>query len=291
MKLFGVRIRVHPTFFWLLLFLALVTGGQILPWLLVVFAFVVLHELSHCLVAKAHGIRVYDITLLPIGGVARMDVMPEDSATEFKIAIAGPLFNFVMVAISYVLLAALGPDAGRSTALTMLVSLLGMVLLANMVLGVFNLLPAFPMDGGRVLRAYLATKMGYLDATHVAARVGRWVAGAMVVAVLAALVNDRIPVSPWLLLVAAFIYISGKQEEMAVAVRHAERNFWRFFGFGEPGSPAGGQHTEQHDGGPAGPRDRGDVIDIEGEVQTKDDDSAADAFRQLSEDIESRLKQ
>ena len=290
MKVLGVPIRIHPTFFWLLIFLALVTGGQILPWVLVVFTFVVLHELSHCLVAKAHGIRVHDITLLPIGGVARMDVMPEDSATEFKIAIAGPLFNFVMVAIAYALLVSFAPHAGSSTALTMLVSLLGMVLLANLFLGVFNLLPAFPMDGGRVLRSYLATKMGYLEATHIAARVGRWVAGAMVVAVLAALINDRIPVSPWLLLVAAFIYISGKQEEMAVAVRHAERNLWRFFGFGEPGSPEGGQYTEQHDGGPAGPRSRSDVIDVEGKARTKDDGSAADAFRQLSEDIESRLK-
>jgi len=286
MKLFGVRIRIHSTFFWLLIFLVLVTGLKTVAWFLVVFTFVVLHELSHCMVAKAHGIRVHDITLLPIGGVARMDVMPEDSATEFKIAVAGPLFNFAVAVLAYMLLVSLG-----SLAPDLLIVLLRAVLIVNLGLGLFNLLPAFPMDGGRLLRSYLATKMGYLDATHVAARVGRWIAAVMAIVALASLFNDRIPVNPFLMLfVAAFIYISGKQEEMAIAARHAERNLWRFFGFGEPGSPEGGQYTERHDGGPPGPRHRGDVIDVEGKARTKDDGSAADAFRQLSEDIESRLK-
>ncbi|MFH1732814.1 MAG: site-2 protease family protein [Planctomycetota bacterium] len=280
-------IRIHPTFFWLLMFLVLVTGWRTVAWFLVVFTFVVLHELSHCLVARAHGIPVLDVTLLPIGGVARLGAAPEHPGVEFRLAIAGPLFNFAVAALTYILLVSLGPVAPD-----LLILFLRAVLIVNLGLGLFNLLPAFPMDGGRVLRAYLATRIGYLDATHVAARVGRWIAAFMAIVALASLFNDRIPVNPFLLLlVAAFIYISGKQEEMAVAARHAERNLWRFFGFGEPGSPAGTEYTGRHSAEPAGPERRTDVIDVEGKVRTKDGGTAADAFRQLSEDVESHLKQ
>jgi len=291
MKLFGVPIRIHPSFLWLLLFLALVTGLETVAWILVVFLFVVLHELSHSLTARAHGIPVHDITLLPIGGVARMGMMPEDAATEFRIAIAGPLFNFTIAAVAFALLALLGPDPGRSGLMGALVFILEIILVVNLGLGIFNLLPAFPMDGGRVLRAFLTTRVGYLEATHRAARVGRWVAGLMAVVAVAAIFEPKIPVSPiMLLLVAGFVYVSGKQEEMAVAARHATSGLWRFFGFGEPMDGGRGGHAPPRAGAPPDAQPRGDVIDVEGRVRPKDDGSAASAFDQLSEDIESQLK-
>ena len=298
MKLFGVPIRIHPSFLWLLLFLALVTGLETVAWILVVFAFVVLHELTHCLVARAHGIPVLDIMLLPIGGVARLGATPEiggvarpggtpeHPGVEFRIAIAGPLFNLAVAALAYVLLVSFGPVAPA-----LLVVLLQAVLIVNLGLGIFNLLPAFPMDGGRVLRAFLTTRVGYLEATHRAARVGRWVAGLMAVVGVAAIFEPKIPVSPiMLLLVAGFVYVSGKQEEMAVAARHATSGLWRFFGFGEPMDGGRGGQAPPRGGAPPDAQPRGDVIDVEGRVRPKDDGSAASAFHQLSEDIESQLK-
>ena len=291
MKLFGVPIRVHPTFLWLLIFLVLVMPGRI-ALVLVVFTFVVLHELSHCLVAKAHGIHVQDITLLPIGGMARMGIMPEDAATEFRIAIAGPLLNFAVAAVTYALIVWRAPYEPLDVeARSLLFVLLGAVLVVNLGLGIFNLLPAFPMDGGRVLRAYLTTKVGYLEATHTAARVGRWVAGLMAIVALAALFNRSIPVNPFLLLlVAGFIYVSGKQEEMSVAARHASKGLWRFFGFGEQMPDGAAQRGPRPGDVPPQPQSRGDVIDVEGRVVPDDDGSAADAFRQLSEDGDSPVR-
>jgi len=286
MELLGVRIRVHPTFVWLLVFFFLLGGTGAVAWMLVVFAFVVLHELSHSLVAKAHGIPVLDITLLPIGGVARLGAMPEHSATEFRIAIAGPLFNFAVVGVTYAILVLSRPLIGGGLA-----SLLHMILVVNLALGTFNLLPAFPMDGGRLLRAYLATKRGYLEATHIAARVGRWIAGGMVVLGLVTLLRPDMRWNPWLLLIAVFIYVSGKREEMAVAARHASRGLWELFGFSEPAPPyePGGFEVPPDDGGPPGFHDEG-VIDVEGEVRGRTDDSAADAFRRLSREIDAHLR-
>jgi len=285
MKLLGVRIRIHPTFVWLLVFFFLLGGTGAVAWMVVVFTFVVLHELSHSLVAKAHGIPVLDITLLPIGGVARLGSMPEDSATEFKIAIAGPALNFVIAGVVYITLALSATVIGKSLA-----ALLEMILLVNLALGIFNLLPAFPMDGGRLLRAYLATKRGYLEATYIAARIGRWIAAGMVVLSLVTLFRPDMRWNPWLILIAAFIYVSGKREEMAVAARHAARGLWGLFGFSEPAPPyePGGLEVPPHDDRPE--PDRGDVIDVEGEVRRDPDASAADAFRRLSQEIDSHLK-
>ena len=293
MELFGIRIRMHPSFLWLLLFLALLTGLETVGWIALVFVFVVLHEVSHCLVAKAHGIPVHDITLLPIGGVARLGGMPEDPQAEFRIAVAGPLLNVVVAAAAYALVSVLS----RNGAPPALVLLFSMILIINVYMALFNLLPAFPMDGGRVLRAYLTTKLGYLEATRVAARVGRWIAGAMAVAALAGLIGGGIPAGTcvMLLLVSGFVYVSGKLEEAAVVVRHAEGQFWRLFGFGEPaqrgGAQAGPERVER--GEPDPRRPRGDVVDVEGRVRKEGDDdgSAASAFRALAEEIDAHLKE
>ncbi len=283
MELFGVRIRIHPTFVWLLLFVYLFSGARSLEWLLVVFAFVVLHELSHSLVAKAHGIQVRDITLLPIGGVARLGDMPENAATEFKIAIAGPALNFVVAGLLFLLSeqgvtpfhAARGVLIGPPFRIEQVgvETIWYKMFVANLLLGGFNLLPAFPMDGGRLLRAFLATGHGWLRATQIAARVGRWIAAVMAALSLFTLLSPDMHWQWGLLIIAVFIYVSGKREEMAVTLRHTSRGVWRLLGFGpEPGYPPLGTH--------------GDVIDVEGHVRPKDqpDTAAADAFRRLAED-------
>ncbi len=277
MEVFGIRIRVHPTFLWLLLILLVVSGRlDTVVWTLIVFGFVVLHEVSHGLVARAHGVPVHDITLLPIGGVARLGAMPEHPATEFNIAIAGPVLNFVLAGLAYLLLSLIpGANAG------VVGDLLAGVLTVNLALGTFNLLPAFPMDGGRLLRAYLATKRGYLEATRIAARVGRWIAAGLAAISIGTLFGPG-PWMWWLLFIAGFIYVSGKQEEMAVAARHALRGIWNLFGYAEPRDwPA---NSRWNDGAETRGRND-DAIDVSGRiVDGWEDSSAADAFRKLAEE-------
>ena len=286
MKLFGIRIRIHPTFIWLLLFLLLVSAYQALAWIVLVFTFVVLHELSHSLVARAHGIPVQDITLLPIGGVARLGAMPEHAGTELAITIAGPVLNFVVAGVAYGILALTG-----SIIPGWLVGLFQKILVINLGLGTFNLLPGFPMDGGRLLRAYLARTRGYVQATHIAARVGRWMAAAFAIFGLTRVFGGDFG-GLWLVLIAFFVYVSGKQEEMAVAARHGARGLWQLFGCGRPTDGAGPENIRAGNGERRSePRTGGDVIDVEGEVRKPPDDgSAADAFRRLSEEIETHLK-
>lgn len=289
MKLFGVPIRIHPTFLWLVLFVALTSGPVSAVWVVVLFAFVVLHELSHSLVARAHGVRVHDITLLGLGGMARMGQMPEDAATEFRIAIAGPLFNFAVAAIAYGLIIGVCEPLNVKPS-SWLFILLVAVLEANLVLGIFNLLPAFPMDGGRVLRAYFTARVGFLEATHRAARVGRWVSGGMAIFGCSLIFNGAVFNGFILLLIAGYMYVAGKREEMMVAVQHAARGFGPMFGFGEPPPGAQSERGPRANDAPPEPQTHGDVIDVEGHVVPEDDGSAADAFRQLSEDVDAQLK-
>jgi Zn-dependent protease len=166
---FGIPVRVHWSF------LALVTGfvlwfgwtnGPYSMWIASVLMLglavsVVLHELGHALAARRYGIATDNITLYPIGGVASIERIPEDPDQEIVIALAGPAVNFVLAALSgWVWLLTSSP-----LAFAFLVSNLGM--------GLFNLLPAFPMDGGRVLRAVLARRMGWMPASRLAIRIGR----------------------------------------------------------------------------------------------------------------------
>jgi Zn-dependent protease len=178
-RVFGIRLELHVTF---LLFVGWVAVDQGLlagrpeaalaavGLTLTVFACVVLHELGHALTARRFGVATRDIVLLPIGGVARLERMPARPQQELLVAIAGPAVN-VAIAIVLVLLMVL---TGRPTALAQLGDgLLETLLLVNVVMVLFNMIPAFPMDGGRVLRALLALRLPFLQATRIAAGVGQ----------------------------------------------------------------------------------------------------------------------
>jgi Zn-dependent protease len=179
---------------------------------------VVLHEFGHVFAARRYGIRTSDVTLLPIGGVASLERMPEKPGQEIVVALAGPAVNLVIAALLAVGLGAsfdLGQMAQLEEART---SMVGRVAAANLVLCLFNLIPAFPMDGGRVLRALLAIPMGYTRATRVAATIGQGLAFAFG---LAGLVLG----APMLVLVAVFIFLAASGEAGYVQVREYTRGY------------------------------------------------------------------
>jgi Zn-dependent protease len=220
-SLFGIEVRVHATFLILLGWVAmshLMAGHAVamaasgVVYILAVFAIVVLHELGHALTARRFGIRTRDITLLPIGGVARLERMPSKPSQEFLVAIAGPAVNFVLALLLFATLVAMG--AIQDTTRWTLVGgpFLAKLMWTNLALGAFNLIPAFPMDGGRVLRALLAMRTSYLRATDIAALVGQGLALAF------GLVG--LFVNPFLVFIALFVWI-GAQGEARMAHVHA----------------------------------------------------------------------
>jgi Zn-dependent protease len=211
----GIDIRVHVSFFVLVALFALAFSGAGAPgpfaglaWLVVIFACVVVHELSHCLVARRRGGTVHEIVLLPIGGVSRLEHLPETAADEFAIAIAGPLASFGLAGVSALLVA-----ASRQALLPIdLVngSFLARFVWFNAIVGAFNLLPAFPLDGGRVLRSLLERRYDLERATHIAASVGRAFA-LFLVAV--GLLFDL-----WLVIIGLFVYVGATAEERATTI-------------------------------------------------------------------------
>jgi stage IV sporulation protein FB len=220
-KVAGTVVRIHLTF---LLFLAwifaanyaaggLTTAWNSLAFMLLLFACVLLHEFGHIFTARAFGVTTPYVTLLPIGGVAQLERIPEESGQEFLIAIAGPLVN---VAIAGLLILA-GADLNlRATAVeNMHVSTLDRLADVNIFLALFNLIPAFPMDGGRVLRAALASKFGYVRATEIAAHIGQFVAFA--------LGFFGLMYNPILIFIAIFVYLAASSESHMVALRAVSR--------------------------------------------------------------------
>lgn len=184
---------------------------QTVVFIFAVFGCVVLHELGHALMARRFGIQTQNITLLPIGGVANLDRMPERPRDELAVALAGPAVN-VGIAAGLLLLFALAGNPGFVLSSAGLAhSFLVRLFWANVGLVLFNLLPAFPMDGGRVLRALLATQTSHLRATNIAARVGQVMAILFAVAGL---------FGNWMLVfIAGFIFLAGRAEASAVRAK------------------------------------------------------------------------
>src|SRR5258705_1269393 len=221
-KIAGIRLYLHWTFLLLLAFVFYVDLGegiglsgaaQRVIFVVTLFGCIVLHELGHALAARRYGISTRDITLLPIGGVARMERMPREPKQELWVAIAGPLVNVAIAAgLLLVLLAILAIHT------RFLVSQLGFarsLMFMNLFLACFNLLPAFPMDGGRVLRALLAHRLDYVRATRIAARIGQ------AMAIIFVIVGLKIR-HPMLMLIGVFIFFGARNEAHIVEVG---RNF------------------------------------------------------------------
>jgi Zn-dependent protease len=215
----GIGVYMHATFLLLILFILglYLHQGRTLEgalagtlFILVIFGCIVLHELGHALTARKYGIRTRDITLLPIGGLARLERMPDVPIQELWVALAGPAVNAVIAGGLYVgaLVAGISPQvqpfhwAGGS--------FLNRLMVVNLWLLGFNLIPAFPMDGGRVLRAILATRIEYTRATVLASRIGQAIA---YVFGFVGLFTD-----PFLLFIALFVWMGAEQEAAVVQV-------------------------------------------------------------------------
>ncbi|MBI4262806.1 MAG: site-2 protease family protein [Acidobacteria bacterium] len=218
----GIAVYVHATFLILIAWVALahwqterslaaaVAG---VAFILALFACVVLHEFGHALTARRFGIRTRDITLLPIGGLARLERMPDDPRQELWVALAGPAVNVVIAAVLFGLLGATGALAPFETLSLTGGSFLERLMVLNVFLALFNMLPAFPMDGGRVLRALLAIRMEYTRATQVAATIGQGMA--FVFGLLGLFTN------PFLVFIALFVWIGAGQEAALTQMRTA----------------------------------------------------------------------
>jgi Zn-dependent protease/CBS domain-containing protein len=227
-RITGTAIRLHITFIPFLLWIAVSDykfGGydaatSYVVFLLLVFACVVAHEFGHILTPRYFGIRTPEVTLLPIGGVANMERIPEDPWQELPVAVAGPLVNVVIAAV----LILLGGFAMTDLQAIDLANapLLPRLALVNATLVVFNLIPAFPMDGGRVLRALLAMRLGPQRATEIAARLGQVFAFLFVA--LGLFFN------PLLIFIGLFVFIAGVSEVQAGAVHCLARGLTVFDG-------------------------------------------------------------
>ena len=226
----GIKLRVHWTFFLLpiWIYLASIFAGNgfaaaatSVLFVLAIFGCVLLHELGHALAARQFGIGTRDITLLPIGGIAALDRMPRKPVQELWIAVAGPLVNVVIAAALYG-----GMVVGLIPPESAVAPFLGQLLFANIVLVVFNMIPAFPMDGGRVLRSSLAMFMEYARATQIATSVGQ--ACAIVLGLLGLFSGNIM-----LMIIAGFIYLSARAENTyasheADAMRFGQQTGFRF---------------------------------------------------------------
>jgi Zn-dependent protease len=188
--------------------------------IIAIFACIVLHELGHALTARRYGVRTQDITLLPIGGVARLERMPEDPVQEFWIAVAGPAVNVAIAAVLFCALLVLGSSVTLPSTAEITIDVfqrfdkfLLQLLQVNLFLVLFNAIPAFPMDGGRVLRAVLAHFSGdYVRATQVAASIGQLLAigfGFL----------GLFGTNPFVIFIALFVYLGAQEEAHLVQMR------------------------------------------------------------------------
>lgn len=215
----GTVIRLHVTFVLFLVWIGASHWAQGGPsaalegvlFMALLFACVLLHEFGHIFAARRYGVQTPDVVLLPIGGVARLERVPEEPSQELVVALAGPAVNLVIAAVLFVLLGGAFPG-GSMELENPGVDLLARVAAANVFLAVFNLIPAFPMDGGRVLRAILARRLGYARGTTIAASIGQALAFGLG---LWGLVGGN----PVLVFVALFVYLAASSEAHAAQMR------------------------------------------------------------------------
>ncbi len=228
-RIASIDVFVHATFVLFLAWVGLsrvVRTGEVAAaiadvlFMLTVFATVVVHEFGHALMARRFGIKTTDVTLLPIGGVARLERIPERPSEELAVALAGPAVNVVFALVAGAILVSQGhglampvPDPAVEGAVVPAAPFLLRWFWVNVSLTVFNLLPAFPMDGGRALRALLAMRGDRVWATKTAALIGQ--ALAMLLGLLGLFSN------PMLVLAAAFVWLGASSENHAVQVKHA----------------------------------------------------------------------
>ncbi len=219
-RIAGIDLKIHLTFVLLLVWVGVSTmlsGGTVgavlgeLLFILALFLSVVLHEFGHAIAAKRFGIATKDILLLPIGGVARLEQMPEDPKQELVVAAAGPIVNVLIGGLLFAGLLVFGGFSQPINISTLMDNFWLRLLTVNLTLVLFNLVPAFPMDGGRVLRAILASRMNYVKATRTAANIGRGFAVLMGIA--------GFFWNPWLILTAIFIWSGAGSEAQAVEVK------------------------------------------------------------------------
>src|ERR1051326_7814139 len=219
----GTAVRIHVTFLLFLVWIfvaSYLSGGPQAAWsstafMVLLFACVLAHEFGHIFTARAFGVATPDVTLLPIGGVARLERIPEKPREEFLIAIAGPLVN---VAIAFGLVAVAGArlDVRHLEAVeSARIAMVDRLPLGDLFLAAFNMIPAFPMDGGRVLRALLAIRLGFTRATDVAATIGQWLAFGL--GFLGLFYN------PLLIFIAIFVYLAAASEARLVSLRAMSR--------------------------------------------------------------------
>ena len=220
----GTAVRIHITFLLFLIWIfaaGWASGGAVDAWnsllfMVLLFACVLAHEFGHIFTARAFGVATPDVTLLPIGGVARLERIPEKPSEELLIAIAGPLVNVVIAAILMVAAPTHLSIAHLAAMESPNVSLIDRLAEVNLFLALFNMIPAFPMDGGRVLRALLATRLGHLRATEIAATIGQCTAFALGFAGLF--------YNPLLIFIAIFVYLAAAAEAHMVSLRAMSRD-------------------------------------------------------------------
>ena len=222
-RIAGTAIRIHLTF---LLFLGWIftaswyAGGQQAAWsalafMILLFACVLAHEFGHIFTARAFGVATPDVTLLPIGGVARLERIPEKPGEELLVALAGPAVN-VAIAVALVLFAGARLDAQHLVAVeSSRVAMVDRLAAVNLFLALFNMIPAFPMDGGRVLRALLAIRLGHARATEIAASIGQVLAFGL--GFLGLFGN------PLLIFIAIFVYLAASSEAQLAGMRAMSR--------------------------------------------------------------------
>ncbi len=221
-RIASIDVFVHATFLILLAWVAIAhyTERQSIAdalsgllFIVALFAIVVLHELGHALAARRYGIQTRDITLLPIGGVARLERMPSEPSQELVVALAGPAVNVALAAFFFLLLSILGGTMTMDELAVVGGPFLAKMTAVNVLLAAFNMLPAFPMDGGRVLRALLAMRLDYVRATQVAATIGQLMA---LVFGFAGLFGN-----PFLVFIALFVWVGATAESSYAMMQSA----------------------------------------------------------------------